>query len=72
MRSAGRGRVERVTMPVKPAMGFTMMVDIAGVVPSARTMLGRVASILKSGTGFEPNVEAGVACNSGACDGKLG
>lgn len=72
VRSARRGRVERVTIPVKPAMGFTMMVDIAGVFPSARTILGRVASILKSGTGIEPNVEARVACNSRACDGKLG
>jgi hypothetical protein len=67
-RSAGRGRVERVTVPVKPPMGFTMMVVFARVVPSARTVLGRVASILNSGNGIEVNVEARVARDSRACD----
>jgi hypothetical protein len=53
-------------------MGFTMMVVFARVVPSARTVLGRVASILNSGNGIEANVEAGVARDSRVCDGKLG
>jgi hypothetical protein len=39
-RSIGRGRSERVTVPVKPLMGVTMIVDMAGVAPSAGTILG--------------------------------
>ena len=64
VRSVGIGRFERVTVPVKPAIGFTIIVDVAGVVPSATTILGRVASILKSGTEIELNAQADVARDS--------
>ena len=39
-RSAGRGRSERATVPVKPLIGLTRMIAVAEVVPSAGTILG--------------------------------
>jgi len=39
-RSAGRGRSERATVPLKPLIGFTRMLAVAKVVPSAGTILG--------------------------------
>src|SRR6266487_308740 len=62
-RSAGRGRCERVTFPVKCSIGFTMMVDVARLVPSAGATLGRVAPIVKSGT-TELNTRGSVRCDS--------
>jgi len=56
VRSAGREGSERVTVPVKPLLGLTSMIEVAGVVPSAGTMLGRVVSTPKSGVGIEPNI----------------
>jgi len=56
VRSAGREGSERMTVPVKLLIGFTNMIDVAGVVPSARTMLGGVVPTLKSGVGIESNV----------------
>jgi hypothetical protein len=50
---AGRGTAERVTVPAKSPMGFTTMVDVAGVLPSAGTTLGSVDPIVKSGAGLE-------------------
>jgi len=66
-RSAGGGRSERVTFPVKCSIGFTMMVDVARLVPSAGATLGRVAPIVKSGTIIELNIRAAVRCDSDAC-----
>ena len=56
VRSVGRGMSERVTVPVKPLMGVTRIVDVAIVVPSAGTRLGRVVPTLKSGVGIELDV----------------
>ncbi|SRR6266571_4503837 len=66
-RSAGSGMSERVTFPVRWSTGFTMIVDVARVVPSAGTTLGRVAVIVKSGLGIGVNVEEGVRGDSAAC-----
>jgi hypothetical protein len=70
--SAGRGRSERVTVPVKSLTGFTMIVEMAGVVPSAGTVLGRVAPIVKSATGVELNAQRDDACDSGLCGDNSG
>jgi len=40
--------VVRATVPLKPFMGLTNIVEVAGVVPSAGTVFGRVAPTLKS------------------------
>jgi hypothetical protein len=70
--SAGRERFERLTVPVKPLMGLTNIIDVAGVVPSVGTMPGRVVPTLKSGIGIESNVRADATCDSGACGSSLG
>jgi len=67
MRFAGSGVSERVTVPVKSLKGFTMMVDVAKVVPSAGTTFGRVAPRIKSDTGFELNVECEAEADSTLC-----
>lgn len=66
-RSAGGGRSERVMFPVKCSIGFTMMVDVARLVPSAGATLGRVAPIVKSGTIIELNIRGSVRCDSDVC-----
>ena len=70
--SAGSGKSERVTVPLKPFKGFTMMVDVAKVVPSAGTTFGRVAPMVKSGTGFELNVECEAGFDSMVCMTNIG
>ena len=72
VRSAGREGSERVTVPVKPLMGLTNMIEVAGVVPSAGTMLGRVVPTLKSGAGIESSVLGDAPCDSVACGASLG
>jgi hypothetical protein len=64
VRSAGREESERLTVPAKPLMGLTNIKDVARVVPSAGTMLGRVVPTLKSGIGIESNVRADAPCDS--------
>jgi len=71
-RSFGTGRLERVTVPVKPSKGFTMMVDVAGVVPSASTVIGEDASREKSGIEIGLNVKEDVASSSTPCGTILG
>src|SRR5205809_7764339 len=66
-RSAGGGRSERVMFPVKCSIGFTMMLDVARLVPSAGATLGRVAPIVKSGTIIELNIRGSVRCDSDVC-----
>ncbi len=70
--SAGRGKSERVTVPVKSLKGFTMMVDVAEVVPSAGTTFGRVAPMVKSETEFELRVECEAESNSAFCMANIG
>jgi hypothetical protein len=70
--SAGRGKSERVTVPVKSFKGFTMMVDVAEVVPSAGTTFGRVAPMVKSETEFELSVECEAESNSAFCMANIG
>jgi hypothetical protein len=70
--SVGRGRFERATVPVKPSKGFTMMVDVAGVVPSASTVIGEDASREKSGIEIGLNAKEDVASNSTPCGTGLG
>ena len=70
--SAGRGRSMRVTVPVKPFKGFTMMVDVAEVVPSAGTTFGRVAPMVKSEREFELNVECEAESDSEFCMANIG
>ena len=53
--------------PVKCSIGFTMMVDVARLVPSAGATLGSVAPIVKSGTTSELNIRAAIRCDSDAC-----
>ena len=72
VRSAGREGSERVTVPVKPLMGLTNMLDVTGVVPSAGTMLGRVVPTPKSGVGIESNVLGDAPRDSVACGASLG
>src|SRR5207247_8626667 len=66
-KSAGGGRSERVMFPVKCSIGFTMMVDVARLVPSAGATLGSVAPIVKSGTIIELNIRGSVRCDSDVC-----
>ena len=70
--SAGREGSERVTVPVKPLMGLTNMIEVAGVVPSAGTMLGRVVPTLKSGVRIESNILGDAPRDSVACGASLG
>jgi hypothetical protein len=70
--SAGRGKSERVTVPVKLLKGFTMMVVVAEVVPSAGTTFGRVAPTVKSETEFELNVECEAESDSAFCTANTG
>jgi len=72
VRSAGREGSERVTVPVKPLLGLTNMIEVAGVVPSARTMLGRVVPILKSGVRIESNILGDAPRDSVVCGASLG
>jgi len=53
--------------PVKCSIGFTMMVDVARLVPSAGATLGRVAPIVKSGTIIELNIRGSVRCDFDVC-----
>ena len=71
-RPTGRGSSDRVTVPMKPLMGLTTMVDVAGVVPSAGTILGCVAPSVKSGIGIELNVQGFVAFDSALCGNIIG
>ncbi len=71
VRSAGREGSKRVTVPVKPLIGLTNMIEVAGVL-SAGTTLGRVAPTLKSGVGIESNVLGDAPRNSVACGASLG
>ena len=56
LRSAGRGRSERMMVPVKSSMRFTTIVVVAGVVASAGTISETVAPIVKPERGTELNV----------------
>jgi len=67
VRSSGREGSERPTVPVKSLMGLTNTIDVAGVVPSAGTMLGRVIPTLKSGMGIESIVLGDARCDSVPC-----
>lgn len=49
VRPVGGVRSERVTVPAKPSIELTTIVDVERVTPSARTVLGKVAAMLKSG-----------------------
>jgi hypothetical protein len=71
VRFAGREGSERLIVPVKPLMGLTNIIDVAGVVPSAGTMLGRVVPTLKSGIGIE-SAWGDAPCDSVACGASLG
>jgi hypothetical protein len=70
--SDGRGRSERVTVPVKSLTGFTTIVEVPGVVPSAGTILGRVAPTVKSGRRIELNAQGDDACDSELCGANIG
>jgi hypothetical protein len=48
-RPLGSGVSESVTVPAKPLSGFTIMVEVAGLVPSAGEGGGGAAMIVKSG-----------------------
>lgn len=72
VRAAGRDGSERDTVPVKPLMGLTIMMDVAVVAPSARTMLGREVPISKSGIEIESNVVGDVPRGSVASGVSLG
>jgi len=61
-----------MTVPVKPLMGLMNIIDVAGVVPSAGTMFGRVVPTLKSGIGIESNALGDVPYDSVACEASLG
>ena len=63
---------ERVTVPVKPLIGLTNMIEVAGVVPSVGTRLGRVVPTLKSGVGIESDVLGDAPRDSVACGASLG
>jgi hypothetical protein len=65
--SAGRGVSERVTVPVKSPIGFTIMVDAAVVVPSGGTTFGGDAVIVKSVTAIELNVSEDDGSDSEIC-----
>jgi hypothetical protein len=70
--SDGRGTSERATVPVKSLRGFTTMIDVAGVTPSAGTTLGRDAVIVKSGIEIELNVQGDAWSRSALCRASVG
>ena len=72
VRAAGMVGSERVTVPLKPLMGLTNMIDVAVVVPSAGTMLGVEVPIPKSGIGIESNNVRSVPLRSADCETSLG
>ena len=72
VRSAGSEGSERVTVLVKPLMGLTNMIDVAGVIPSAGTMLGGMVPTLKSAVGIESSVLGDAPRGSVACGASLG
>lgn len=49
-----------------------MIVEMASVVPSAGTMFGEVAVIVKSGWEVELNVEENAVCDSEFCKANAG